>query len=180
MGASLNYPEQNRGKKVARFKASAAVEVVTETAKLEVALKDGGGKWVRDVEKSAGKLRVLVKGLDEAAGRCGVVVYRDGRNDAEWQRLRGLIQAGEARLVDGEGKTLAWTAPARDAVDNDELERMEVGLRFEGPVRRGRVGVEIGAVSGLQLSKAARLVWELPVETRQVSVPFEFRDLPIP
>src|SRR5687767_6418841 len=102
MGASLHYPEQNRGKKVARFKASAAVEVVTETGRLEVALKDGGGKWVRDVQKTAGKLRVLVKGWDEAAGRCGVVVYRDGRNDSEWQRLRGLIQAGEAQLVDGE------------------------------------------------------------------------------
>src|SRR6185503_15240889 len=163
VGATLAYPEKNRGRKIARFKATAVLDVITETATVEV------GADMKNISKTTGALRMLVKGLDAATARYDVVVYRDGRNDAEWYRVRTLLVAGEARLLDKDGKTLAATPVGIEAEGSDDGGQMEVHLRFGGPPGR-RIGE--GAVRAM--SQASKLVWEFGTETRTVEARFEF------
>jgi len=103
-------------------------------------------------------------------------VYRDGRTDAEWFRIRALLMAGEARLLDKEGKALARTPVGIDAEESDDGSQMEVHLRFDG----GPPGRRPGDAGRRSMSSAWKLVWEFGTETRTVEVGFEFRDLPMP
>jgi len=69
---------------------------------------------------------------------------------------------------------VARSQPGPDADDSpDNNQRMDLRLRF---TREGTADNERGAAP----SAATRLQWELPTETRQLTLPFEFRDLPIP
>jgi HEAT repeats len=163
LGTTLRYPLENRGERIVRFKARASMEVMTQSATLDLPLREA-----RNASKTVGGVRMFVKGFDSPGNRCDIVVNRDGRTDPEWYRLRGLFNVGEARLLDSQGRTIARTAPGIDAEENGESDQLDVHLRFE------RGGGEKAS------SEAVRLVWEFPVETRQVVVPFEFRDLPMP
>jgi hypothetical protein len=49
-------------------------------------------------------------------------------------------------------------------------------------IRFAREGGEEGSKEGRKrsLSEATKLIWEFPVEVRELNVPFELRDLDIP
>jgi hypothetical protein len=177
LGATLRYPLTNRGRTIKRLKARAALEVVTQSAVLDLPLREA-----RNAGKTVGGVRMLVKGFDPAASRCDVVIDREGRGDMEWFGLRSLLNAGEARLLDQEGRTVGRTPVGLEAEENGDADRLEIHLKFErSNSAGGPTAAEGQAVSGKAAGvEAARLVWEFPVETRQVVVPFEFGDLPMP
>ena len=110
--------------------------------------------------------------------------FRDGRNDADWFHLRTMLSTTEAQLLNDKGQTVARSQPGVEAQDSDDAQRMDVRLRFS---RDGEEDVEPRGGKRAQLREAGRkvvdgtkFVWEIPVETREVVVPFVFRDLPIP
>jgi hypothetical protein len=108
-------------------------------------------------------VRVQVKNLDAKGGE--VAVFRDGRTDAEWYALKIELGAGDARLEDDGGRVVARALGGTDAEESPDAQRFEVRLRFSREEGGG---------------EPVRWVWEFPVETRELRVPFEFRDLPIP
>jgi hypothetical protein len=117
---------------------------------------------------------MLVKSID--SNRCDLTIFRDGRNDAEWYGVRMQVSSGEAVLQDDKGKVVARSQNGVEAEDSPDGLRMEVRIRFARDLFDD--GIKEARKSGV--SEISRLIWEFPTEVRTVSVPFEFRDLPIP
>jgi hypothetical protein len=151
-----------------RFKASTTLVVQTGSAALEVPLSGS-----QEVTRNAGPLRVTVEHLDST--RCDLRVYRDGRDDADWFQVRMQLNASEARLLDEKDRVVARSQSSMDADESPDSQRMELRLRF---VKEGMEETkDRGKKNGWEASK---LVWDFPTQTRELTVPFEFRDLPIP
>jgi hypothetical protein len=170
VGATLHYPK-GAGSKIARLRAAVALQVQTRAATLELPLANA-----RNVSRNLEGLAVVIKNAD--AGKCEISVNRDGRNDADWYAVRMQLFAGEARLLDDKGNVVAHSHNTPDSDDSPDGQRMDLRIRFtreggdDGKEREGkRKGVS---------SEASTLIWEFPVESRQLSVPFEFHDLPMP
>ena len=68
------------------------------------------------------------------------------------------------RLVDAEGH--AYTMGGITTGGNDQ--KMEYRYNFNRFGGEARIG------------QPAKLIWDIPIETKEVAVPIEFRDLPIP
>jgi hypothetical protein len=167
IGASLHHPKGS-GKRIVRFRASTTLMVQTGSAALELPLA-GSNEATRNV----GPLRVTVRNLD--ASRCELTVYRDGRDDADWYQVRMQLNASEARLLDDKDRVVARSQSSMDADESPDSQRMDLRLRLV------KEGVEEGKERGKKgTSEAAKLVWTFPTETRELTVPFELKDLPIP
>jgi hypothetical protein len=168
VGATLHYPK-GTGRKIARLRGSTALHVQTKSATLEVPI--AGAK---NVTRVLDGVRVGVKHLD--ATRCDLVVHRDGRSDAEWYGVRMQLYAGHAELLDDRGQVAARNQNSLDTDESNDGQRMDLKIRF------AREPGEDGSKDGKKrsLSEATKLVWEFPVEIRELSVPFELRDLDIP
>ncbi|HYE20897.1 MAG TPA: hypothetical protein VEA69_20795 [Tepidisphaeraceae bacterium] len=183
VGATLAYPAQP-GRKIARLRGTIAAEVQIRAARLEVPLQSARG-----VSVDLDGVRLRVKSADGL--RAEVSVARDGRGDAEWYRLRTLLCTGEAQIVDDKGHVIARSQPGADADEGDDGQQMTVRLRFardgDDEPEFGRPGRRRGARGGgaaaeerRRTPEGAKFVWDIPVETREVVVPFMFRDLPMP
>lgn len=168
IGATLHYPK-GVGTKIAKFRGTTIVEVRTRSANLDFPLSQA-----HNLKRTVGGLRMVVKSAD--AGRCDLTIFRDGRNDAEWYGVRMQVSAGEAVLQDDKGRVVARSQNGVEADDSPDGQRMEIRLRF------ARDLFDDGTKESKKpaFSEASRLVWEFPTEVRELSVPFEFRDLPIP
>jgi hypothetical protein len=169
IGATLHHPK-GAGKKIVKFRASTALQVQTRAAVLELPL--AGSK---NVARSVGGLRLTVKTLDPS--RCDMTVYRDGRSDAEWYGVRMQLYAGEAQLLDDKGQIVARSQSGLEADESPDSQRLDLRMRF---------AKESGGDEGKEARKkpasadASRLVWTFPLETRELVIPFELHDLPIP
>jgi hypothetical protein len=167
LGATLHYPK-GAGTTITRFRASATAQVQTRSAMLDLPLASA-----KNATRNVGGLRVTVRNVDP--NRCELSVYRDGRSDAEWFAVRMQLYASRARLTDEPGTVVARSQPGPDADDSpDNNQRMDVRMRLT------REGAEDRGAAGGVPSTPTRLLWEFPTELRQLTVPFEFRDLPIP
>lgn len=168
IGATLHYPK-GVGTKIAVFRGTTAVQVRTRSATLDIPLMQA-----RNLKRTVGGLRMVVKAAD--TNRCDFTIFRDGRNDAEWYGVRMQVSAGEAVLQDDKGRVVARSQNGVEADDSPDGQRMEVRVRFARDLFDD--GTKESKKPGF--SEASRLIWEFPTEVRELSVPFEFRDLPIP
>ena len=174
VGATLHHPK-GIGKQIKRLRASTSVLVETRAAVLDVPLANA-----RNATRTVGGVRVTVKSVD--ASRAELSVFRDGRSDAEWYAVRMQLSAGRAQLL-GEGdRVVARGQGSADADESADNQRLDLRLRFvrEPAEDGGRGGREGKRAAANASSEPARFVWEFPVEARELVVPFEFRDLPIP
>ena len=80
------------------------------------------------------------------------------------------------RLTDAQGREWRRSGGSVNGGGNGTQMR----YRFYGTFVRGnrRGGAANGAEAAL--GEPAKLIWEIPAEYREVTVPFEFNDLPIP
>jgi hypothetical protein len=168
MGATLHYPKGS-GTRIVRLRATTALQVRIRSAELDLSMAGA-----RNVTKSVGGFRVLVKALDLA--HCELSIYRDGRSDADWYASRLQLNASEARLTDEKGRVFARSQGSADIDESPDSQRIDLKIRFarEGSDESNKESKKDG------LPEATRLVWEFPMEIRELRVPFEFRDLPIP
>jgi hypothetical protein len=167
IGASLHHPKHS-GNRIARFKAATTLVVQTASAALEMPLAGSN-----EVTRNVGPLRVTVAHLDPT--RCDLTVYRDGRDDQEWFGVRMQLNASEAKLLDDKDRVVARSQSSMDADESPDSQRMELRLRF---VKEGLDEAKDRGKKGT--SEGSKLVWTFPTQTRELTVPFEFRDLPIP
>ncbi len=168
VGATLHHPK-GAGKRIVRFKASTAVQVQTRAAVLDLPVAAS-----KNVSRTVGGLRVTVKNLDNA--RREMTVYRDGRSDAEWYGVRMQLYAGEAQLFDDKGQVVARSQGSLEADESPDSQRLDVRLRF------ARENGDEGSKEGRKkpTSEASRMAWSFPLETRELVIPFELHDLPVP
>ncbi|MFI5379057.1 MAG: hypothetical protein ACHRHE_07165 [Tepidisphaerales bacterium] len=187
MAVPLAYPP-GAGEKIASLRGKIRAVVQTKGEKLEIAevMK------AENVEKSAGGRRITLKGvkrLNEWQYQATIVFYRGAMDD---QQFRDLLSNPGMQLVDADGQEFmsaggqwggVWMngggmvfqpggapnpAPAGPAAEQTET---EVKLMF---YRQGRMG-QAGAPA-----EPAKLVWDLVTESREIAIPFEFKDLPLP
>jgi hypothetical protein len=96
-----------------------------------------------------------------------LVAKRGGKSQAEWELFKSMLDVSPVRLLDADGKALGFSGGG-SSYGRDEV-RITNTLRCEA---RGGGGKAPG--------EPVKLVWEFPSEVEQVSVPLEFRDVPLP
>ncbi len=176
VGATLHHPK-GAGRRIARLRATTTLHVQARAATLEAPVAGG-----RNVQRTLDGLRVAVKHLD--ASRAEMTIHRDGRSDADWYGVRMQLYAGHAKLLDDQGRAVARNQNGMDADEAADGQQMELKIRFaREPGEDGGGGGKEGRDANRKrppASEATRFVWEFPVEVRELVVPVEFRDLPIP
>ena len=196
MAVPLVYP-QGAGEKIASLKGTIRVVAQLKGEKLEIPEVTKA----ENIEKTVGGRRMLLKGvkrLNEWQYQATVVFYKD---TLDAQQFQDLVTSPGMRLVDADGQEFlsagamsggVWLgggggpggaramlmqpggapnpAPAQPAADKTES---EVQLTFfrQGQVRAGQAGA---------LAEPLKLVWDVDTESKEIAIPFDFKDLPLP
>jgi hypothetical protein len=162
LSARLNYPE-NAGKQIARFKGSMKFLMQTKSETLDVP----NILTVKNLTKTVAKRRMLIKEVKKNGDQYDVsmTLYRDGMAQPEWNALQN--PGYTVHLVDKEGRNLTSSGWGGGSNDNE----MNYTWNFNQNVWNGQQQ---------KLGEPHRLIWEIPIETREVNVAFEFKNLPLP
>ncbi|MCY2951878.1 MAG: hypothetical protein NTU53_07855 [Planctomycetota bacterium] len=156
-------PPAGVGQRIAKLKGTVRFIVQTRAEKAEV----GDVIGARNVTKVVGGKRFTLKGVRKQ-GELYVVqmtLYRSGWTANEWMLM---YPYNVFKLVDGKGNPLLRTSNAGGGGGGGD--EANVNLTFR---RQNWPGAEDGG-------EPAKLVWEIPIESKEMVVPFEFRDLPMP
>src|SRR5688572_19546597 len=158
------------------LRGSAMVQLQTRAETIEVP----NILSARNVTRSIGGMTLTVRDVKKAADRyeVTVVVTREGGGGArahampavdpgavDWQRVQQSL--AELRLVDDQGRALERISFSSGGTDQST----EVIATFT-PIEAGGIRQRTGEPS--------RLVWRVATEVKDVVVPFEFRDVPLP
>ena len=166
LAARLEYPAEGAGKRIARLTGSAACSVIVRTETIEVPdvlnaaniTQQAGGTslTVRNCRKLGEQYEVLLTVSGDAVA-AGPQVFM--------QRGPRASNQGMIRLVDGTDRELVQQGMPRISSMNNG--RMDLTLKF-------------AAQAPLMVASPLKLTWQVPAEVREVDVPFEFIDLPLP
>jgi hypothetical protein len=134
------------------------VDVTDLASAGNVAVEAGGCVYVlRRVHQSGGRYEVSLA----AAAPPG---------DAEAiARLQQTLYTAPVRLLDDRGRPLLRSA-GPNFVASDRPHELELTVTFDRNLSDGRPAP----------GPACRLLWQIPAESRPISLPFELRDLPLP
>jgi len=166
LAARLEYPPQGAGKRIARLKGSAACSVIVRTEMIEVPdllnaaniTHEAGGTslTVRSCRKVGEQYEVLLTVSGDAVA-AGPQVFM--------QRGPRASNQGMIRVLEGTGRELVQQGMPRISSMNNG--RMDLTIKF-------------AAQAPLMVASPLKLMWQVPAEVREVDVPFEFIDLPLP
>jgi hypothetical protein len=173
LGQSLAIPD-NLGTRLVRLKGFSRALVQTRSETWEVAADavptapggGGGGDPGPPAKSIAGRKYVAaeLKGTTGNLYELKLTIVREGpaRRQEDWQQWgRGV----RVSVLDAEGKALA----SRGSNTSGPEDKVTCTYSF------GR-DLDTGGKAGVP----AKVVVEVPTETREVEVPFEFRDVPLP
>jgi len=164
--ARLNYPA-NPGTKIAKLRGSIRFTVQTQTHLIEVP----DILSAKDVTKAVAGKNFTVKRVTRQGDQYAVslVIYQDGRPAHEWSQAQSAIyQNVGVALNDASGRPLRFSHTSSTSSSGDSMEMTYIFNRSEGDGDTGPTG------------EPTKLVWEIPLESKQISVPFEFTNLPMP
>jgi hypothetical protein len=166
--ANLQYPK-DPGTRITKLRASATFTVQTRSQKVEVnnlpSVKEqvqmAGGTRVtihefKKVGDSQYQLRIAI-GQDVAAG--------GGNANGLWEQMQNSIHT-RLRVLDAAGRT--WDSRGWSTTANNNELSMEITY------------VRGNAPDGRPTGDPVKLEWEIPTETRDLTLPFEYTDLPMP
>lgn len=170
--ASLQ-PQPDGGNRIARLKGSARFVLQTGSERAEF----GDVLEARNAVRTAGGRRMALNEVrPEGTGRYRVslTLYRTGLSGPAEFGWIGSYNNLDVRLVDAEGHALVkeQTTP-----QSSTTEAVVLNITFRRPTVEAPPGAK---VEGPPVGEPAKLVWEVPTEMREVIVPFEFADLPLP
>ena len=155
-------PPENAGRRLARLKGSGrfVIQTRSETAEIPAVLE------AKNVSKVIGGKRFTLKEVRKAGDAYVVMLtlYRSGWNPNEWNYM---YPQNIFKLLDGNGKPLLRTS---NTGGGGGAEQVDISLNFQ------RQNWNPNDNSG----EPAKLVWEVPTETKELLVPFEFTDLELP
>lgn len=162
--AQLRYPK-DPGTRIARLRATAAFTLQSKSQRVEL----GNLSAVKDREQTVAGTRVVFrdfKKTDADTYTLRVVVAQQPDAGEAWEQLHNSLQT-RLKVLDAAGQPLDPRGYGSTGRNNE----VEMILTF-GPSQRPEDGRKSG--------DPVRVVWEVPTETRDVIVPFEFTDLPLP
>jgi len=144
------------GKKIAMLKGVIKANVRTKSTDfvVEDVFKSG------PVTKKIGDLTITFNGATMQANQAmlNFSITAQGGDPSAYNQIQMLI--GEMQVTDGGGNAV------------------QVGLRSSSS-NGTRMDLQVGSFAP-DGQKPKKLVWEIPSDTRQVAVPFEIHDLPLP
>jgi len=175
--ARLQDAAQNPGHKIARLKGTVTTVLLTQFKTIELS----DVLTMQNVEREQGVSKLLLKGLKKDEQNASIYhltatvtlpTLAGNETGEEWERLESMFNSGaDVRLVDARGK--AYGVQSR-SVGGGQNNTMDVTIDFT------RDAPQAGEGEANKLGDPARLVLNIPTESKEVPVPFEFRDLPIP
>jgi hypothetical protein len=160
--APLDFPRQNPGTKLTRFKANTGFVIQLESQKIEIPDLSNLKQTTKQILGMQVVFEEMKKNAD--AWQLHVRVAQPNFADPQWQQLMDGIQ-NRMQVVDAEGIALDHRGMSSNASNTT----IELSLEF------GRSTRPDGKPSG----DPTRLVWEVPTRTRNLTVPVEFDDLPL-
>jgi hypothetical protein len=149
--------------KVMRGSVSVSINVRFDTVEIDNIAS------AKNVSRPVGGARLVIQKVEPAPENQIVVhavLYRDGVDQADWDRMQQTVYS-DLKVVDAKGRSLDRSGNEANG-DGTKTELKMTFIRQEHMIRQNLIG------------EPAKLIWRVPTETRQVPVPFEFRDLPLP
>jgi len=165
--ARIRYPEQNPGRKIARLKGR--LPVILQTGYESIDIEDPLSQ--KNVVKNLGGMKFVMKELlrnnDRFTLKLAIHV-----NPEMHARLQGILNNNgnnaDLRLIDDTGQTYFAQSRGTNNVNNV----FDVTIDFvSDPYRRSNRKTP---------GQPVKLTIRVPTETKNVSIPVEFNDLPIP
>jgi hypothetical protein len=157
--AALQYPAKNPGKRIARFKGSTTFVVQTKMHDFQIEnLAD-----LHELSTNVNGMTVTFHELKINNDQCElhVGVPQSSMSNPQWANLTNQIQT-RLRLLDAQG---------------NEFAHRGMGTNIDG--RSVEFTIQFGSNNGDRAHKPARLVWEIPIESREITVPIRFTDIPL-
>jgi hypothetical protein len=153
-------PTQLRGKKIALLQLDAKVRVVTAVQVTELPLGD------EQHSRQFGQFTAKISAPRANAGRfeAKIVVDHGDASDADWRKFVELLHGSRFRLMDAQGRMSTVAAQVFSGQQTRTLTVRNWPVNPKEPVT----------------FEATKLRWEMPAQTRDLEIPFEFKDLPIP
>jgi hypothetical protein len=161
----LTYTEQSH--KLALLRGRLITTIITRTEPLEV-IKSGaavsGDKTIGDIHFAIGNLEPM--GND--ASKLGITIFRPTDGDqARWDEVRGITRSDLFRINDSPTGAGYWI--------NSQIHSFQGNAQYLGaiqfqPTRR----------NGSKPEKIDKVIWNVPAEFQEFSIPVEFKDLPLP
>jgi hypothetical protein len=160
--SALLHPPADAGQSISLLKGSVRALVQTRADTVEVDKID----TTRTVVKTASGHKLTVKDFRKTGTSYSLSlnVTRDPSTGSAWKEAN---LSNMFRLVDSEGHALTRRSYGSGGTLADSV---DLQLSFAQEDWNGN------AAAG----EPAKLIWEVPAETKEVAVPFEFRDLPLP
>lgn len=160
MSASL-LPNPNTGDKIAKLKGSGRFLIQTRSEVAEVPDVVNAHEVSREIGGRRFKLKEVRKSGDAYVAH--LTIFRAGWNPNEWNTG---VPHNTFRMVDARGVALTRI----NSGNNVGGEQMDITLQFQRQNWNG----------GENAGEPTKLICEVPVETREIVVPFEFKNLPLP
>jgi hypothetical protein len=162
MTARLNWPEKP-GTRLTRFKGSMGFVVQTKFETLDIP----NIATVKDAIKTVAGRRIRIKELKQNGSSCElhVTMYRDGMSANDWNAMEYPYYA--VRLLDKDGRQLGSNGWGGGRAQNE--------ANYQWTFSRDAWGGDND-----KPGEPYRLLWEIPLETRDVRASFEFKDIPLP
>jgi hypothetical protein len=154
-------PEPTAATRLARLKATARVVLQTRAEQLEIPDALSAGQGTHVLGGHSVTIREI-RGTENQVELRVTIPRRDGAGGA-WPNVQQLGQSVE--LLDARGRPL----PRSGGGTSTTPQQWEFRWNFQRQVAPGEPPEE-----------PLRLVFEIPTESVEVSVPFEFQDLPLP
>jgi hypothetical protein len=162
MSAAL-MPQPSTGQKIARLRGSGRFLIQTRSETAEVTEVLSAREATRSVAGKRFKLKEIRRQGHQYIAM--LTLYRAGWAPHEWNYM--MYPQQTFRMLDANGVPLMRLGNGTSGAGPDQ---MDVDIQFQ---RQNWNGTE-------NAGEPVKLVWEVPVETKEVTVPFEFKDLPLP
>ena len=161
--ARLNYPGPQLGKILRKLKGNVGVVLQTKFETIDIPNITSA----KNVQKTAGTTHFTFKGLSKTGElyQLAASAQADQNKPEEWNRVQTIFSSHDLKLLDADGEP--WTVVGTGINGNNNT--IEATITFS---RDGHPPPAPGEPS--------RLVMKIPTESRDVMVPFEFTDLPLP
>jgi hypothetical protein len=158
--ATLKYPDRNPGTKITRFRATASFMVQTKVQEIQIPdmLK------MKDYPVSVAGLQIVFKELHQKDGgyELKLSIAPTQPNSPNFQNIYEQVQSN-LQLLDHNGNPL----PHRGIATS--------------PIAGRPLGVDISLQFGISPfpGRPEKLMWNVPIEAKQISVPINFTDVPL-
>jgi hypothetical protein len=162
--ARLNYPDRDRqpGTRISRLKGS--VSAIVRTRSESIQIKDI--LTAKNVDRTAGGTRYSFKGItrNERQYQVSISAQLDPTRADDATRIQSVLSSDDVRLEDSAGH--AWLVVGRNISNGNNS--LDATIDFSSENMPQPPG------------EPSKLVLLIPTETRELIVPFEFSNLPIP